>query len=148
MDKKKVRKVREDSFGLLMKKVVLQIEKELNLRLADVGLNVKTFGIIMLLLEEEGLTQKELGTRTGVQDYATTRVLDSLEQQGLIERRPHPTSRRANLIFLTKKGQEQRGKLPKLIKGVNEDFLAVCNRDERKILQDALTKILDSRLLK
>ncbi len=148
MDKKKVRKVREDSFGLLVKKVVLQIEKELTLRLADVGLNIKTFGIIMLLLEEEGLTQKELGTRTGVQGYTTTRALDSLEQQGLIERRPHPTSRRANLIYLTKNGQEQRGKLPKLIKGVNEDFLAVCSRDERKILQDALTKILDSRLLK
>ncbi len=145
---KKVRKIREDSFGLLVKKLSLRIEKELGLRLANAGLNIKTFGIIMLLLEEEGLTQKELGDRTGVPGYATTRSLDSLEEQGLIERRPHPTSRRANLIYLTAKGHEQRGKLPRLINGVNEDFLGACNRDERKMLQGALAKILNNQLLK
>jgi len=97
----------------------------------------------MLLLEEEGLTQKELGTRTEVPGYATTRALDSLEQQGLIQRRPHPTSRRANLIYLTEKGQELRNKLPLMIKEVNDDFLAVCDQGERKILQGALAKILE-----
>ena len=82
---KKVRKIREDSFGLLLKKVSLRIEKELARRLANVGLSIKTFGIIMLLLEEEGFTQKEMGTRTEVPGYATTRTLDALEKQGLIQ---------------------------------------------------------------
>ncbi len=144
---KKVRKIRENSFGLLLKKISLRIEKELERRLAKSGLSVKTFGIVMLLLEEEGLTQKELGTRTEVPGYSTTRVLDSLEKQGLIQRRPHPTSRRANLIYLTEKGQELRGQLPMMIQGVNDDFLAACNQDERKMLQGALAKILEQNPL-
>jgi len=34
-----------------------------------------------------------------------------------------------------------------LINGVNEEFLAVCNPEERKILKGALTKILDNHPL-
>lgn len=130
--------------GTYSKKVSLRIERKLAQRLAITGLSVKTFGIIMMLLEEEGQTQIELGKRADVPGYATTRGLDKLEQQGLIERRAHPTSRRANLIYLTEKGQELREILPPIIQEINDDFLGVCDAEERKVLQGALVKILES----
>jgi DNA-binding MarR family transcriptional regulator len=37
-----------------------------------------------------------------------TFVLDRLEEQGLVERRPHPTDRRAKQIMLTAAGERTR----------------------------------------
>lgn len=137
------REVREGSFGLLIKRLQLKIEKELGRRLVDLGLNVRTFGIVMLLLEGEGLTQRELGARVGVPGYSTTRALDELEELGVLERRPHPTSRRAHHIHLTAKGRRYRDDLPRLIEGLNEEFLAPCSKRERVQLQSSLKKILE-----
>jgi DNA-binding MarR family transcriptional regulator len=40
-----------------------------------------------------------------------TFVLDRLEEQGLVERRPHPTDRRAKQIVLTPAGDRRRAEV-------------------------------------
>ncbi len=55
---------------------------------------------LLILWQEDGLTQTELATRCSIEHYTTTRILNTLETQGLITRKPQPTSRRAYLIYL------------------------------------------------
>src|SRR3954452_7199123 len=49
----------------------------------------------------EGLKQNELAEMLDLQPISLTRLLDSLCDNGLIERRAHPADRRAKRLFLT-----------------------------------------------
>ena len=49
----------------------------------------------------EGLKQSELAEILDLQPISLTRLLDRLAENGLIERRPDPTDRRVNRLYLT-----------------------------------------------
>jgi len=51
-------------------------------------------------------TMGELATFLGIDPPYMTIVVDDLERQGLVERKPHPTDRRAKLVEATARGQE------------------------------------------
>lgn len=57
------------------------------------------------------MTISELAERMSCEPSNATYVIDKLENQGLIERRPHPTDRRAKQLVLTPNGTELREKL-------------------------------------
>ena len=64
--------------------------------------------VIALRELSEPITARELANRMACEASNATFVLDRLEQQGLIQRRPHPTDRRAKQIVLTGAGQDRR----------------------------------------
>jgi DNA-binding MarR family transcriptional regulator len=51
------------------------------------------------------LSMKELATAMGIDPPNATTVVDDLERLGLVERRPHPTDRRAKLVEATDAGR-------------------------------------------
>ena len=51
-------------------------------------------------------TMGELATFLGIDPPYMTIVVDDLERQGLVERKPHPTDRRAKLVETTARGKE------------------------------------------
>jgi DNA-binding MarR family transcriptional regulator len=51
-------------------------------------------------------TMGELATILGIDPPYMTIVVDDLEQQGLVARKPHPTDRRAKLVETTPRGKE------------------------------------------
>jgi len=58
-------------------------------------------------LEAEGpLTQRQLGQRLGITSGAVTMLADRLEARGWLERRPHPTDRRATMLELSARALE------------------------------------------
>ncbi|AYG03915.1 MarR family transcriptional regulator [Gryllotalpicola protaetiae] len=50
-------------------------------------------------------TQRELADRLSADQPYVTLMLDDLEKLGLLERRPHPTDRRAKIVELTDSGR-------------------------------------------
>jgi MarR family transcriptional regulator, organic hydroperoxide resistance regulator len=61
------------------------------------------------------MTMSELAGRMSCEPSNATVVIDNLESQQLIERRPHPTDRRAKQLSLTPEGAEIRERLLKLL---------------------------------
>lgn len=55
----------------------------------------------------KGATQRDLAHTMNIDCSALVRVLDLLEKQGLITRKPDAQDRRAKRLFLTEAGQEQ-----------------------------------------
>ncbi len=49
----------------------------------------------------DGVSQRKLAESLGVEEPTLVRLLDALQKQGLVERRPHKTDRRVNLVFNT-----------------------------------------------
>jgi DNA-binding MarR family transcriptional regulator len=140
----KVKQTREGSFGLILRKIFVKIDRQMEQELQKIGLSTKLFGVLMILLEKEGLTQAEIGAIAEIPGYVTTRTLDTLENMGLLERRPHPTSRRSHQIFLTKKGKGYRKSLPAIIKKVNQRALSPLDKQENEQLLFLLKKILEA----
>ncbi|NOX34389.1 MAG: MarR family transcriptional regulator [Deltaproteobacteria bacterium] len=61
-------------------------------------------GVLLSLWNEDGLKANEVGRRAGLEPSTMTGLLDRMERDGLVERKPDPNDRRANRIHLTKKG--------------------------------------------
>jgi DNA-binding MarR family transcriptional regulator len=57
----------------------------------------------------------ELASVLGIDKAYTTVIVDELEAQGLVQRRPHPTDRRAKLVEVTPKGKELARRANKIL---------------------------------
>ena len=66
-------------------------------------------GFALLSIDpEEGTPSTALGPRMGMEATSLSRTLKSMEERGLIERKPNPADGRGVLIFLTEFGKENR----------------------------------------
>lgn len=135
------KEVRNTSFGRLVNLIANQLSTEMNNRLAEHGLTIKLFGVLMILLDEDGITQIEISNRVGIQGYATSRTLDKLEELGFVKRHSDPNSRRSFLIQLTDEGRSTGKKLPGLIAAVNQNILAPLSTEEQQSLIASLQKV-------
>ena len=140
----KVEKIRTNSVGWMMKIISSRLGSHIKQELKHLGLNLKQFGVLMALLEWEGLTQTEIGNKITMPGYATTRTIDALEKKQLIERRTDERSRRSYRIYLTDKGHATGLELFIIVNKVNEDLLSVISATERKQLTTILQKILSA----
>lgn len=90
----------------LIKKAARLLEKKANLLLKPYAITHGYTYFLMELFKKEGQTQTELQRAIGGIEHPTiVRTLDRMERDGLIERRPSTTDRRAFLIYLTEKGR-------------------------------------------
>ena len=93
-------------FGFQFVVLARRWRHELDSRLAAVGLTDATWSPLIHLEESgDGLHQKDLAALAGIDASSLVRLIDRLESRGLVQRRPHPTDRRARLVFLTQAGR-------------------------------------------
>lgn len=62
--------------------------------------------VILNLIEEKELTQKELAMMLNSEQSSITRMVDVLEKNDLVLRLTHPSDRRAKLVQITTLGKE------------------------------------------
>lgn len=80
-------------------------------RAAADDLDLTPAQVIALRELTEPITARELAHRMVCEPPNATFVIDRLEKQGLIERRPHPTDRRAKQVVLTDAGHRRRAEV-------------------------------------
>lgn len=97
-----------------------------------------------LVLLKDGMTQKEIANRIGIEAPTIVPIIDRLEAQGIVKRKSDPNDRRNNLIFLTSRSEaiwksiiecavelEQSSR-----QGVSEEDLEITKSTLRKIAQN------------
>lgn len=92
----------------------------------------------------EGLTQRELASLMAIENPTLVRLLDSLEQQELIERRPCPNDRRARRLHLTKAGAEFMDELSERAAVLREEMLEGVTDKEIECALKVFHKIMDN----
>lgn len=141
---KQIERVKKSSVGWLVRQMSARMDAAMNIELKAHALDVRFFANLMALLEQDNLTQTELGQRSGEAQYTTSRLVDVLEERGLVERGKDPNSRRAHRIGLTNKGREMGKHLPAISSRVNDQCLARLTKKEREQLTHLLHKALDA----
>ena len=137
----KARAVREQSFGFLVQSIARGVDAKLKAELSEVGIDVKIFANLMLLWEEDGISQRALAQKLNNPEYFTSRNIDALVAAGFAVRESDPTSRRTYLIHLTDAGRAKAKLLPKIIKRVNDEALADLDAAEKAQLVPLLQKV-------
>jgi DNA-binding MarR family transcriptional regulator len=90
--------------GFLMNRIAVAARKQFAARLDSLGLNLRMWGVLNVLDIEGAITQQALGQAVGIDPSSMVATIDELEARGLVERRRHPSDRRAHALYLTEAG--------------------------------------------
>ncbi len=74
-------------------------------RMAPYGLRPVDFSVVSVIAHNPGVTSRQICAALDILPPNLVGMIKSLEKRGLIERRPHPTDRRAQGLHLTPEGQ-------------------------------------------
>ncbi|GAA4097206.1 MarR family winged helix-turn-helix transcriptional regulator [Actinomadura miaoliensis] len=96
--------------------------------------------VIALRELSDPITARELARRMVCEASNATFVLDRLEHQGLIERQPHPTDRRAKRIVLTPAGERRRANVLERLNAHSP--LAALSPAQQESLRDLLQALV------
>lgn len=93
----------DGSIGFLTADVSRLIRRafERELAASDLPLTVGQARTLAYVVAYQGRRQAVLADRMGIEPMTLVNFLDQLEQAGLVERRPHPTDRRAKAVYPT-----------------------------------------------
>lgn len=131
----------DSSPGFLICKTAIRFKCQMGRRLKDFDITPEQWGVISMLWEEDGITQKELSSRIVKDQPNTTRILDKLEQKGIIRRADNTEDRRAFLIYLTDEGRKMRDELFPVITRLRQDTCMDFTKEEVDALMNMLDRI-------
>jgi len=100
--------------------------------------------VLFRLRQQEGLSQVDLAEVMELQPISLVRLLDRLVDQGLLERRPHPTDRRANQLYLTETGRRLVGDLDSLRDSIATEALRGTSAASLQTALDVLQQVKDN----
>lgn len=98
--------------------------------------------ILECLMEEDGLSPKELGIRCVIDKSTITSLLGKMEKQGFIKRTNNPTDKRAVYIWLTDTGRRLGQKAVKNAQDIDNEALKNLSSKQKNDLVHML-KILE-----
>jgi DNA-binding MarR family transcriptional regulator len=105
------------------------------------GMTRAQWGVLVRLERQEGMTQAEMAEQLEVQPITLLRLVDRLCRQALVERRPHPSDRRANRLYLTGSGRARLARMIPLGKEIAADVLGSVDAAEISELLEKLLSI-------
>src|SRR5881397_1004521 len=108
--KKRAADVSGTHLWLLMMKAHRALERLAvqSIESSEVGLS--DFAVMEMLLHKGPQPVNEIGRRIELTSGAITTAVDRLESRGLVTREAHPNDRRARVVRLTDRGEEQAAK--------------------------------------
>lgn len=127
--------------GFLLARMGHVAAKLFSERIAELGLTTRMWGALNVLDAEGAMTQQLLGKCTGIDPSSMVATIDDLEARGLVERRPHPSDRRAHALHLTDRGREVLGRGRQVARAAEDDLLAPLSREDRKALHELLLRL-------
>ena len=93
----------ERNLGFLLHDVARLMRKRFEQNARGLGLTRSQCQVLAHLARNEGIQQSGLADILEIEPITLTRLLDRLEEAGLVERRAHPTDRRIRQLHLTSK---------------------------------------------
>lgn len=102
------------NFGCQLHDTARLLRRDFNRRAQKLGLTQTQWQALCVLSNNEGINQAALADLLEVQPITLGRLIDRLESTGWVERRNHPTDRRAITLYLTPKAEPILNQMSKL----------------------------------
>jgi len=115
-------------------------------RVAPLGVTRAQWRALAWLARQPGLRQVELADHLDVEPITLCRIVDRLEEAGLVERRRDPDDRRAWRLYLTAKGEPIVEQLRELAGQLAQEAFAGVAPQAIETLREALARVRDNIL--
>jgi DNA-binding MarR family transcriptional regulator len=129
------------STGFLLKRLGFGIKERTMATFEAQGANPYQHSVLCSLAESKAETQAQIADSLGYDRSWLVGLLDELEEEGLIERKPDPEDRRRNVVTLKPEGEARLLELREISKDVESEFFAPLSADERHQLHALLQKL-------
>ncbi|QNR26067.1 MarR family transcriptional regulator [Croceimicrobium hydrocarbonivorans] len=108
---------------------------------AGYGATMATGYVLLNIDKELGTPSTALGPKMGMEATSLSRILKSMEEKGLIERKPNPADGRSVLVFLTPFGIEKRRDAKAAVIGFNQQVFDRFSPSELETFFKVITGI-------
>ncbi|WP_433757601.1 MarR family winged helix-turn-helix transcriptional regulator [Nocardia sp. CA-135398] len=108
--------------------------------LAPLGISPRHYGTLRILRANDGQSQQQLCEAQRIHRNVMVGLVDELEKRGLVERRKHPTDRRAHAVYLLPAAHELLTRAEAIVTGLDADVTAALAPDERATLVELLQR--------
>lgn len=123
---------KEETFDYHIKSCWHSISRMYNHKAAQEEITASIGYVLINIHSKEGTPATKIAPMLGLETRSLTRVLKSMEEKGLIERRPDPFDRRSVRIFLTDLGREKKGKSVETVMDFNLKVQKALTESESK----------------
>lgn len=113
-------------------------------RVAELGVTRAQWRVIAILGHNPGMKQVELADRLDVEPISTCRIIDRLEEAGLVERQRDPNDRRAWRLTLTAKAEPVRDRLRELAEEMSIEAFAGIGMKDLEVVRAALARVREN----
>ena len=131
--------------GFLLSRLGMVSQKRFGELLESLDLTTRMWGALNVLDHEGPLTQHALGRMIAMDPSSMVATIDELEARGLVERRRHPTDRRAHALHVTAHGRKTLERGRELAAQAQDELLAPLSTAERKQLHALLLRVAEGR---
>ena len=129
------------SFGFLLHDIARLVRKRYEQRARPLGLTRAQWQVLAHLQRHEGINQSGLAELLEIEPITIARLLDRMEEAGLVERRADPADRRARRLFLTERATPMLERGRALGDEVRAEAFAGLDAGEREGLIDMLLRV-------
>ena len=128
--------------GFMLGKARQELAARLDPLAAPLGLTIRHFGILLLLIKRGAMRQTEVADAIRLDRTTVMNMVDELEHAGFVSREADPKDRRANAVTATTKGRRWLEKLRPRAEKIERDFLAPLKATEQAELRELLTRLV------
>ncbi|MGH9040178.1 MAG: MarR family winged helix-turn-helix transcriptional regulator [Acidimicrobiia bacterium] len=130
-----------DSLGRDLVLLAKAMRARLESRLANAGASLPTWGVLSCAIEEDGLSQRQLAERMGIEAATLTRHLDRLEADGLVVRHRDGEDRRILRVVPTPAARALHARMAEAACSLDADLVAGLSVDDLSELRRLLARL-------
>jgi DNA-binding MarR family transcriptional regulator len=129
------------TIGFLLKDVTRLYTRRFEERAQDLSLTLAQCKALFYLERHEGVSQKRLAELTELDPMSLVRILDRMEADGWVERRPDPQDRRARTLYLTAQARPLLERIAMIASETRAEALTGLAENEREQLTTLLARV-------
>lgn len=122
--------MKDKTIDYILRTTWLAVNKMYNEEAAQFGTTMATGFALLSIDPENGTPSTSLGPKMGMEATSLSRTLKTMEEKGLIQRKPNPEDGRGVLIHLTEFGREKRAYSREKVLTFNETIKENVSTDE------------------
>jgi MarR family transcriptional regulator, transcriptional regulator for hemolysin len=142
----RAREPADRTFGFLVHDVSRLVKRRFEQQARQTGLSItrRQAAVVLYIAHSEGVSQAEVATWLDLEPIALVRMLDKLHEEGLVERRAHPTDRRVRTVWLTPAARPVVERILEINLAIREEAFAGLAAGTRDAMIAALGSIKDN----
>ncbi len=133
----------ESLLGYNARRAALSVISVFLQRMAPFGLRPVDFSVLTLIAHNPGITSRQICSALDILPPNLVGLIKSMDQRGLIIRKPHPTDRRAQGLHLSPSGKKMQKAAQSTATALEQDVAGNLSAQELDTLKHLLRRVYD-----